>query len=585
MMPPMTGHRPWFASYPPDVPKTLEPYPEESLFALLEGSAGRFPDRPAIAWFGAHMSYATLLNEVQRCSAMLAGLGVTQGDRVALIVPNSPPYTIAFYACQRIGAIVVGNNPLYTKREMEHQLRDADPKVVLVADLMYADFADVFAEVGIANVVVTRLNDYMPLIKRLLAPIAVFRKQQRAAGKPWPPVPKGAPVLWWNDAMRRAGAVPPAATVRPREDAAVLIYTGGTTGVAKGAMLSHHNLTCNARQGAAWFPQIVDGEDALLAALPFFHSYGLLAMNLTMLIGAKLIPVPNPRDIHMVLELIQKEKPSLFPGVPRLYIAVNENPNTPKFDLKSIMACVSGAAPLPVAVAEEFERVTGGGQVVEGFGLTECSPVTHANPFNGVRKAGHIGLPIPDTDVRIISLVDPDKEMPVGEPGELCIKGPQVMLGYWRRPEETALSIRNGWLHTGDVAQVDDEGYFKIVDRLKDMIIVSGFNVYPNEVEDVLYMHPKISKCAVVSVPDDRTGEAVKAFVVLKNGESLTAEELTAWCRDPAQGLTGYRIPREIEFRDSLPETMVGKVLRRLLQDEERAKREAAEAGTAPASS
>ena len=585
MMPPMTGHRPWFASYPPDVPKTLEPYPEESLFALLEGSAGRFPDRPAIAWFGMHMSYATLLNEVQRCSAMLAGLGVTQGDRVALIVPNSPPYTIAFYACQRIGAIVVGNNPLYTKREMEHQLRDADPKVVLVADLMYADFADVFAEVGIANVVVTRLNDYMPLIKRLLAPIAVFRKQQRAAGKPWPPVPKGAPVLWWNDAMRRAGAVPPAATVRPREDAAVLIYTGGTTGVAKGAMLSHHNLTCNARQGAAWFPQIVDGEDALLAALPFFHSYGLLAMNLTMLIGAKLIPVPNPRDIHMVLELIQKEKPSLFPGVPRLYIAVNENPNTPKFDLKSIMACVSGAAPLPVAVAKEFERVTGGGQVVEGFGLTECSPVTHANPFNGVRKAGHIGLPIPDTDVRIISLVDPDKEMPVGEPGELCIKGPQVMLGYWRRPEETALSIRNGWLHTGDVAQVDDEGYFKIVDRLKDMIIVSGFNVYPNEVEDVLYMHPKISKCAVVSVPDDRTGEAVKAFVVLKNGESLTAEELTAWCRDPAQGLTGYRIPREIEFRDSLPETMVGKVLRRLLQDEERAKREAAEAGTAPASS
>ena len=585
MMPPMTAHRPWFASYPSDVPKTLEPYPEESLFALLEGSAGRFPERPAIAWFGKHMSYARLLDEVQRCSAMLAGLGVTQGDRVALIVPNSPPYTIAFYACQRIGAIVVGNNPLYTKREMEHQLRDAEPTVVFVADLMYADFADVFTQVGISNVVVTRLNDYMPPIKKLLAPIAVFRKQQRASGKPWPPVPKDAPILWWNDAMRTAGAVPPAATVRPREDAAVLIYTGGTTGVAKGAMLSHHNLTCNARQGASWFPQIVDGEDALLAALPFFHSYGLLAMNLTMLIAAKLIPVPNPRDIHMVLDLIQKEKPSLFPGVPRLYIAVNENPNTPKFDLRSITACVSGAAPLPTAVAKEFERVTGGGQVVEGFGLTECSPVTHANPFNGVRKPGHIGLPIPDTDVRIISLDDLDKEMPIGEPGELCIKGPQVMLGYWRRPEETALSIRNGWLHTGDVAQVDAEGYFKIVDRLKDMILVSGFNVYPNEVEDVLYMHPRISKCAVVSVPDDRTGEAVKAFVVLKEGESLTAEELIAWCRDPAQGLAGYRVPREIEFRDSLPETMVGKVLRRLLQDEERVKREAAEAGTAPASS
>jgi long-chain acyl-CoA synthetase len=306
-------------------------------------------------------------------------------------------------------------------------------------------------------------------------------------------------------------------------------------------------------------------------------------MNLTMLIAGKLIPVPNPRDIHMVLELIQKEEPSLFPGVPRLYIAINENPKTPGFDLNTIKACVSGAAPLPMAVAEEFERVTGGGQVVEGFGLTECSPVTHANPFNGVRKPGHIGLPVPDTDARIMSLEDPDQEMPPGEPGELCISGPQVMLGYWRRPEETALSIRNGWLHTGDVAQVDADGYFKIVDRLKDMILVSGFNVYPNEVEDVLYMHPKISKAAVIGVPDDRTGEAIKAFVVVKEGASLTAEELIAWTRDPAQGLTGYRVPHQVEFRDSLPETMVGKVLRRVLTDEERKRRVAADSGSAAA--
>ena len=513
---------------------------------------------------------------------MLARLGVRQGDRVALIVPNSPPYVIAFYACQRLGAIVVGNNPLYTKREMEHQLRDAEPKAVLVADLLYADFADVFAAAGIATVVVTRLNDYMPPVKKLLAPLAVFRKQQRAAGKPWPPVAKDAPVLRWHQEMRTAAPMPPAATVRPKEDPAVLVYTGGTTGIAKGAMLSHYNLQCNARQGATWC-QIVDGEDAVLAALPFFHSYGLLAMNLTMLSAAKLIPVPNPRDIHLLLELIQKEKPSLFPGVPRLYIAINENPKTPEFDLKSIRACVSGAAPLPVAVAKEFERVTDGGQVVEGYGLTECSPVTHANPFNGVRKPGHIGLPIPDTDARIMSLDDPDLEMPPGEPGELCIRGPQVMLGYWHRPEETALSIRNGWLHTGDVAQVDAEGYFKIVDRLKDMILVSGFNVYPNEVEDVLYMHPKISKAAVIGIPDDRTGEAVKAFVVLKDGESLTADELIAWVRDPAQGLTGYRVPHQVEFRDSLPETMVGKVLRRILSDEERQRRVSAEAASAPA--
>jgi long-chain acyl-CoA synthetase len=344
-------------------------------------------------------------------------------------------------------------------------------------------------------------------------------------------------------------------------------------------MLSHRNITSNARQATAWISVIEDGKDSMLCALPFFHSYGMLAMNVGVLNAMKLIPVPNPRDLHMVLELIHKEHATIFPGVPRLYIAVNEHPQTPKFDLKSIKACVSGAAPLPLAVAKEFERVTEGGQLVEGYGLTECSPVTHANPFNGVRKPGHIGLPIPDTDVRIMSLDDPDQEMPTGEAGELCVKGPQVMLGYWKRPEETALMVRNGWLHSGDVAVMDDQGYFKIVDRIKDMILVSGFNVYPNEVEDVLYHHPAISKCAVIGVPDDRTGERVKAFVVLKEGAHLTADELIAWSKDPEQGLTGYRVPHEVEFRDSLPETMVGKVLRRVLHDEERAKREAA--GTA----
>jgi len=579
MMPRMTDHRPWFASYALDVAKTLEPYPRESLFALLEAAAGRHPDLPAVAWFGKHVTYRQLLDEVERCSAVLSGLGVGKGDRVAMIVPNSPPYLIAYYAAQRLGAIAVGNNPLYTKREMEHQLRDAEPKVVLIADLLYQDFADVLHAIQGATVIVTRLNDYMPPIKKVLAPIAVFRKQQKAAGKPWPPVPKDAAVIRWHEAMRSPGPVPPVATVDPANDVAVLIYTGGTTGIAKGAMLSHHNITSNARQATAWISGIEDGKDSMLCALPFFHSYGMLAMNVGVLNAMKLIPVPNPRDLHMVLELIHKEHATIFPGVPRLYVAINEHPQTPKFDLKSIKACVSGAAPLPLAVAKEFERVTEGGQLVEGYGLTECSPVTHANPFNGVRKPGHIGLPIPDTDVRIMSLDDPDQEMPTGEAGELCIKGPQVMLGYWHRPEETALMIRNGWLHTGDVAVMDDQGYFKIVDRLKDMILVSGFNVYPNEVEDVLYHHPAISKCAVIGVPDDRTGERVKVFVVLKEGAHLTADELIAWCRDPEQGLTGYRVPHEVEFRDALPETMVGKVLRRVLQDEERIKREAA--GTA----
>jgi long-chain acyl-CoA synthetase len=572
----MDGRRPWLRSYAPNVPHSLEPYPVESVFAMLEASSRRFPDRPALAWFGKRLSFRGLLAEVERCSAMLAGLGVRKGDRVALIMPNSPPYVIAFYACSRIGAVAVGNNPLYSKREMQHQLDDHRPSVVLVTDLMYADFADVFAEVGIPAVVVTRLNDYMPTVKKLLAPALKFKKQQRDHGKPWPPVPGDAAVLRWHRAMADAGPVPPVATVDPMADAAAFVYTGGTTGIAKGAMLSHANLVSNARQSRAWLSMIVEGSDSVLCAIPFFHSFGMVAMNLCMLIGGKLIPVPNPRDLHMLLELIDHEKPTLFPGVPRLYIALNEHPDTPKFDLKSLKACISGAAPLPTAVAKEFERVTGGAQVVEGFGLTECSPVTHVNPFDGVRKEGHIGLPIPDTDCKIVSLDDPEREVAAGEPGELCIRGPQLMLGYWNRPEETALAVRNGWFHTGDVATMDEDGYFKIVDRLKELIIVSGFNVYPNEVEAVLYQHPKISKAAVIGVPDDRTGERVKAFVVLKEGESLTADELIAWCKDPGQGLTGYRVPHEVEFRDSVPETLVGKVLRRILADEERAKRQAA---------
>src|SRR5213075_560295 len=338
----------WFASYPADVQRSLEPYPHESLFAILDGAAGRYPDKPALAWFGRHMSYRRLLEEVERCSAMLTALGVSKGDRVALIVPNSPPYVITYYACQRIGAIVVGNNPLYTRREMEHQLRDAEPKVVLIADLLYSDFADVLAGLADLKVIVTRLNDYMPPVKKLLAPIAVFRKQQKAAGKPWPPVPKDADVLRWHDAMRRGDPVPPVAQVDPVNDPAVLIYTGGTTGIAKGAMLSHRNITANARQATAWISGIEDGEDAMLCALPFFHSYGMLAMNVGVLNAAKLVPVPNPRDLHMVLELIAKERATIFPGVPRLYVAINEHPQTPKFDLKSIKACVSGAAPLPL---------------------------------------------------------------------------------------------------------------------------------------------------------------------------------------------------------------------------------------------
>ena len=575
MMRPMTDHRSWLDAYPPDVPHSLEPYPKESVFALLRNAVAGFPDKPALAFFGAHMTYAKLLEEVERFSAVLAGLGVGRGDRVGLILPNCPEYVIAFFACQRLGAVAVGNNPLYTERELQHQITDSGAKVMVVLDQIYHRFGEIRDATGVQEVIAVKLNHYMPAPIKWLAPLK-FKGDARKQGTPLPFVPAGHRMRWWADMMKQAGPVPPEATIAdPANEVAALVYTGGTTGLSKGAMLSHSNLVANARQASAWLNVVRQGEDGIVAALPFFHSFGTLVMDFAITKAAKLILLPR-FEIDMALKAMSKEKPSLFPGVPRMYIALNQDPRTAKHDLASLKACISGAAPLPMAVAKRFEEITGGARVVEGYGLTECSPVTHANPLVGERKEGSIGMPLPDTDVRLVDLDEPDREVAQGERGEMCIKGPQVMLGYWNRPDESALMIRDGWLHTGDVAIMDEQGYFSIVDRIKDMILVSGFNVYPTEVEAVLYQHPKILKCAVVGLPDDTTGERVKAYVVLKPGETTTPDKIVAWCRAPDQGLTGYRVPKDIELRDELPETLIGKVLRRVLQEEERAKREAA---------
>jgi long-chain acyl-CoA synthetase len=568
MMRDMTGHRPWFAHYPPDVPHTLEPYPAESLFSLLQNAAAGFAHRPALAFFGRRLTYADLLAEVERFSAVLAGLGVRKGDRVGFLLPNCPEYVIAFYACQRLGAIAVGNNPLYTERELEHQLKDAGISVMVVLDQVYARFGEVRAAVGVREVIGVKLNRYMGFPLNVLAPLK-FTREAKHEGK-WPFIPPDHRVRWWTDVMRETGPIPPVAQVDPASDVAAFLYTGGTTGLSKGAMLSHRNLVANAMQASAWLSVVPTGEGGLLASLPFFHSFGTLAMNFGILKAAKLVLLPR-FEIAMALKAIEKEKPTLFPGVPRMFLAMNESPLTPKRDLRSLQACISGAAPLPFAVAKRFEELTGTGRVVEGYGLTECAPVTHANPLVGARKEGSIGMPLPDTDVRLTDLDEPDREVPQGQRGELCVKGPQVMLGYWNRPDETQMVIRDGWLHTGDVAVMDADGYFQIVDRIKDMVLVSGFNVYPTEVEEVLFHYPKISKCAVVGLPDPVTGERIKAYIVLKEGQTATAEEIVAWCKAEG-GLTGYRVPQDIEFRDSLPETLIGKVLRRVLQEEERQK-------------
>jgi len=570
--------RPWLANYPEGVPASLAPYPKRTLYQVLQASARSYPSAPATVFFGKRLSYAELLRQVDQFSAVLASLGVKKGDRVALVLPNCPQYVVAAYAAARIGALFVGTNPLYTEREMEHQLADCGAEVCVVLDSLYPKVASVRASTPLRTVVVTKVTDAMPFPLSVLAPIEL-RREARKEGHPWPPVPRDADVLWWKTLASRSLPAVPAADLDPAEDLASLVYTGGTTGTAKGAMLTHANLVNNAVQCASWFPGLEEGAEAMMCVLPFFHCYGLtVCMSLGVLEAGKLILMPR-FDLPRVLKAVQKERASLFPGVPRLYIAINESPETPKHDLRSIKACLSGAAPLPGVVAEKFERITGG-ELVEGYGMTEAAPVTHANPVVGHRKDGTIGMPVPDTDCRIVDLADWTREMASGESGEMVIAGPQVMKGYWNRPEETAATLRRDddgrtWLLSGDIAVMDEDGYFTIVDRKKDMILVSGFNVYPTEIEEVLYRHPKVKRVCVVGVPDARTGEAVKAFVVVADGEvpgeTVTAEDIVAFARDPQNGLTGYRVPKQIEFREALPETLVGKVLRRVLLDQERA--------------
>lgn len=568
----MTTERPWLASYPPGAPESLEPYPEQSLFTLLTDAVDRFARNPAIAFFGNHISYQELLNEVEQFSCVLASLGVKKGDRVGYVLPNSPQYLIAYFATLRLGATAVGNNPLYTHRELSHQLKDAGVEVLVTLDQLYPLVASVKDDVDLKTIIVTKLTDYMKFPLSVLAPLK-FRRDAKAEGRAWPPVPADAKVLWWADLMKGKYDDVPVAEVNAKEDVAALVYTGGTTGLSKGAMLTHYNMLSNVKQGASWFTDAEAGKEAMMCVLPFFHSYGLQAvMGIGMHFAGKLILLPR-FELEMALKAVAKEKPTFFPGVPRIYIAINESPEAKKYDLGSIRACLSGAAPLPVAVAEKFQEITGA-RVREGYGLTETSPITHINPIYGKAKEGSIGLPIPDTDCKIVDLDDPSKELKQGEEGELALAGPQIMKGYFNAPEATDDMIKtdkNGvrWLHTGDIAKMDEEGYFYIVDRKKDMIIVSGFNVYPTDVEQVLYRHPKIAKVCVAGIPDDKTGEAVKAYVVLKEGQTATEKEIIDWSREH---LTGYRVPHHIDFRDSLPETMVGKVLRRVLVEEEKQK-------------
>jgi long-chain acyl-CoA synthetase len=549
----------WLRHYDPGVPATIE-YPREPLFHLLEQSADRFPDRIATSFFGGTLTYRELDSLANRFAHALRDLGVNKGDRVGLLMPNCPQFVICYYGALKAGAVVVATNPLYVEREVEQQFNDAGIETAVVFTRRYPLVSAVRERTQLKRVILTNIKDYFPPMLRLLYTIAKEKKE----GDRQTPIEGDfdlGKLLRFAPDMRTVAGV-------TADDLALLQYTGGTTGVPKAATGTHSNLVADTLQMKAWLG--LDGAQPtrFLAVIPFFHAYGMIAcMSIALATGATLFLHPK-FDVKEVLKTIQDEKIDYFPGVPTMYVAVNNSPLTPSFNLRAIKACVSGAAPLPLEVKRKFEALTGG-KLVEGYGLSEALVATHANPLHGVNKEGSIGLPFSDVDCRIVDVADGVTELPVGQAGELCIKAPEVMQGYWNRPDETRAALRDGWLHTGDIAKVDEDGYFFIVDRKKDMIISGGYNIYPRDVEEVLYMHPKVKEAAVAGVPDAKWGETVTAFVVLKDGGHATADDLRAFCRER---MAAYKVPSVVEFRDALPKSLVGKVLRRLLTEEAKKK-------------
>ncbi|OAO79538.1 Long-chain-fatty-acid--CoA ligase [Anoxybacillus flavithermus] len=554
--------KPWLALYPQQVPHSID-YPRKPLQQFLQEAAERFPQKTAIHFLGKELTYKEIYEQAIKLASYLQQLGLQKGDRVSIMLPNCPQAVISYYAVLFAGGIVVQTNPLYTERELEYQLNDSGAKVIIALDLLYPRITKVKAHTKIEHVIITSIKDYLPFPKNVLYPF-VQKKQTGMIVR----VKHEGDCHLFTKALSLASGKVKETDVDPIEDIALLQYTGGTTGFPKAAMLTHYNLTANTFMCTKWMYKCERGNESILGVLPFFHVYGMTAvMNLSIMERYKMILLPK-FDVETTLKTIEKQRPTLFPGAPTIYIALLNHPNLKKYDLSSIKICISGSAPLPVEVQEQFETVTGG-KIVEGYGLTEASPVTHSNfIWDGKRIKGSIGVPWPDTEAMIVSLETGEKAN-INEIGEIVVRGPQVMKGYWNRPEETAATLRDGWLYTGDLGYMNEEGYFFVVDRKKDMIIASGYNVYPREVEEVLYEHPKVQEAVVIGVPDAYRGETVKAFIVLKEGEQCTEEELDQFMRSK---LAAYKVPRIYEFRKELPKTAVGKILRRALVEEEKEK-------------
>jgi long-chain acyl-CoA synthetase len=560
--------RPWVRHYERGVPAHLD-VPERPLTCILDDTARRHPGHTACIYFGTKLTFAQLSDYTFRFARALQQLGVQKGDRVVIALPNIPQYPIAFYGALRAGAVVVPTNPLYTEREMQFQLANSGARMIVMLDSFYPVVRAVRAHTSLEQVILTSPADFLPPVLRALYPFSQLHNKA--------PEPHLTHQELRRDQtlhlMRSLLGPPPTGEVESHQpvpvpveadDLAVLQYTGGTTGLSKGAMLSHHNLLANAWQTRAWVASAREGEEVLLCVAPFFHSYGLtVCMNLSLLIAAEMVLLPRfiTKD---VLKAIRRYHPTLFPGIPTMYQAIVRGVGKHPEDLKSIRYCISGAAPLPAQVQSDFEALTGG-KLVEGYGLSEAGPVTHCNPLTEECRSGSIGLPFPDVDAAIVNQ-ETGEPLPLGEVGEIVVRGPNVMLGYWKRGEESQMVLHDGWLHTGDLGKMDEDGYFYVVERVKDVIIASGYKVFPREVEEVLFQHPAVAEAAVAGVPDTYRGETVAAFVVLKPGieaSEQTKQELIQYCQ---KELAVYKVPKIVEFRESLPRSLIGKVLRRELR-------------------
>ncbi|MDO8753527.1 MAG: long-chain fatty acid--CoA ligase [Anaerolineales bacterium] len=555
--------RPWVKNYDKGVPATID-YPKGPVFQFLDQSAQKYPDKVCTIFKGAVVTFKEMNEISDHLAGGLVAMGVKKGDRVGIFMPNSPQFVMAYFAILKAGGVVVATNPLYTASEIEHQANDAGIEVMFVMTNFYRTIKTAQPKTKIKKLIVTNLKESLPPFLRIMFTLL---REKKGGFRIDGGLAQGD--VWLQDVLKQH-----AHSARPKieitgDDTAMFQYSGGTTGVAKAAVALHRNVLANALQIRYWFVNAKDGEEVVLMAVPLFHVYGMVAgMLFAMASGASMVMVPNPRDLKDVLDNIAKYRATIFPGVPALYNGINNHPDVKagKYDLTSIKACISGSAPLLRETKEEFERLTGG-KVFEGYGLSEAPTGTHCNPLNGENRDGSIGMPLPDMEVKIISLDDSETEVQDGEIGEIILHGPQVMKGYHNMPTETANTLRTMkdgkvWLFTGDIARMDEDGYFYIVDRKKELIKPGGFQVWPREVEEVLMEHPKVMDVGVAGIPDPSRGETVKAWIVFKPGESATAEELKTFCKEK---LAPYKVPTHFEFRAELPKTTVGKILRREL--------------------